>query len=298
MVDHLVFKSGFVTLWGRPNVGKSTFINSVLDHKISIVSEKPQTTRKMIKGILNRLDCQIVFIDTPGLHVPVDPLGKYLSYQWQSSLLDADCLLYLTTPDTKPSDDRPYLEQLRSFHRPVFLVINKADLYKTDSIQKAIQMLSGQFPFHQSFAISALTRSGLEECIQKIKEILPENPPFFDLDQISDTYERDIVGEIIREKIWLNIYQEIPYGVEVRVEEFTERQDLIYIRAIIYVEKNSHRKIIIGREGSMLKKIGSEARKDIENLLGRGVYLDLWVKTQLNWRNKTDILKRWGYTTR
>ena len=298
MINNRDFRSGFVTLWGRPNVGKSTFVNSILKQKITIVSAKPQTTRKNIKGILNRPDGQIIFIDTPGLHTPVDPLGEYLSHQWRSSLLDADCLLYLTTPDANPENERAYLKQLRSFTRPVLLVVNKIDLFKTDTIQKTIKGFSDQFPFHQTFAISALTGAGLEELVWRIRELLPENPPYFDNDQISDVYERDISGEIIREKIWLNVHQEIPYGVEVRVEEFQDREGLISIRAIIYVEKESHRKIVIGGKGSMIKRIGTEARKDLEDFLGRKVYLDLWVKTQLNWRKKPDVLKRWGYTTR
>ncbi|NLJ48075.1 MAG: GTPase Era [Candidatus Atribacteria bacterium] len=292
------FRSGFVTIWGRPNVGKSTLLNNILKYKITIVSDKPQTTRKNIKGILNRPNCQIVFIDTPGLHVPVDPLGQFLSNQWKSSLPDADCLLYLTTPGVSVQTDEIYLKEIQDFPHPVLLVVNKIDLFKKEIIQKTIQEYSQSFPFHDILEVSALTGVGLDQLIQKIQNLLPFNPPYFDEDQISDVYERDIVGEIIREKVWQNIHQEIPYGVEVRVEAMKEKENLISIRAIIYVEKDSHRKIIIGEKGSMVKKIGSEARKDLEDFFEKKVFLDLWVKTQLNWRKKPDVLRRWGYTIR
>jgi GTP-binding protein Era len=296
MEDQIGFRSGFVTIWGRPNVGKSTLLNSLLKYKITIVSDKPQTTRKNIKGILNRPDCQIVFIDTPGLHIPADPLGEFLSNQWKSSLPDADCLLYITTPGVSIDTDRTYLKEIRDFHHPILLVVNKIDLFKKETIQKTIQEFSQHFSFYDIFEVSALKGVGLEQLIQKVLNLLPFGPPYFDKEQISDVYERDIVAEIIREKVWHNIHQEIPYGVEVRVEEFKEKEDLVSIRAIIYVEKDSHRKIIIGGKGSMIKRIGSEARKDLEEFFRKKVFLDLWVKTQLNWRKKPDVLRRWGYT--
>lgn len=298
MEDRASFRSGFVTIWGRPNVGKSTLLNSILKYKITIVSDKPQTTRKNIKGILNHPDCQIVFIDTPGLHVPVDPLGEFLSNQWKSSLFDADCLLYLTNPGVSVDTDEIYLKEIRDFPHPVLLVVNKIDLFKKGTIQKTIHEFSQQFSFHDILEVSALTGVGLEQLIQKIRDLLPISPPYFDKEQISDVYERDIVGEMIREKVWHHIHQEVPYGVEVRVEEFKEKENLVSIRAIIYVEKDSHRKIIIGGKGSMIKRIGSDARKDLEEFFGVKVFLDLWVKTQLNWRKKPAVLRRWGYTIR
>jgi len=298
MENQTNFRSGFVTIWGRPNVGKSTLLNNILKYKITIVSDKPQTTRKNIKGILNLPNCQIVFIDTPGLHVPVDPLGQFLSNQWKSALPDADCLLYLITPGVSVQTDEIYFKEIQDFPHPVLLIVNKIDLFKKETIQKTIQEYSQCFPFHDIIEVSALTGVGLDQLIQKIQNLLPLNPPYFDEEQISDVYERDIAGEIIREKIWQNIYQEIPYGVEVRVEAMQEKENLISIRAIIYVEKDSHRKIIIGEKGSMIKIIGTEARKDLEEFFGKKVFLDLWVKTQLNWRKKPNVLRRWGYTIR
>jgi len=295
MENRTDFRSGFVAIWGRPNVGKSTLLNAILKCKISIVSDKPQTTRKNIKGILNRPDCQIVFIDTPGLHVPVDPLGAFLSKQWKSSIYDADCLLYLTTPGISVEVDEIYLKEIQDFSHPVLLVINKIDLFKSETIQKTIQEFSQSFSFYDVVEVSALTGAGLDHLVKKICDLLPVNPPYFDENQISDVFEKDLAWEIIREKIWQNIHQEIPYGVEVRVEEFKEKEDLISIRAIIYVEKDSHRKIVIGGRGGMIKKIGSEARKDLEEFFGKKVFLDLWVKTQLNWRKNPDVLRRWGY---
>ena len=295
MENRTDFRSGFVAIWGRPNVGKSTLLNAILKCKISIVSDKPQTTRKNIKGILNRPDCQIVFIDTPGLHVPVDPLGGFLYKQWKSAIYDADCLLYLTTPGISVEVDEIYLKEIQDFSHPVLLVINKIDLFKSETIQKTIQEFSQSFSFYDVVEVSALTGAGLDHLVKKICDLLPVNPPYFDENQISDVFEKDLAGEIIREKIWQNIHQEIPYGVEVRVEEFKEKEDLISIRAIIYVEKDSHRKIVIGGKGGMIKKIGSEARKDLEEFFGKKVFLDLWVKTQLNWRKNPDVLRRWGY---
>jgi len=168
-------------------------------------------------------------------------------------------------------------------------------LFKSETIQKTIQEFSQSFSFYDVVEVLALTGAGLDHLVKKICDLLPVNPPYFDENQISDVFEKDLAGEIIREKIWQNIHQEIPYGVEVRVEEFKEKEDLISIRAIIYVEKDSHRKIVIGGRGGMIKKIGSEARKDLEEFFGKKVFLDLWVKTQLNWRKNPDVLRRWGY---
>ena len=225
MNDQKNFRSGFVTIWGRPNVGKSTLVNAILKQKITIVSDKPQTTRKNIKGILNLHDSQIVFIDTPGLHIPVDSLGEYLSYQWRSSLPDTDCLLYLINPGFRALDDKTYFKDIRNFPNPVLLVVNKIDSFNDELVKKTIEEYASCFPFYETLAVSALTGEGLDRLIRTIRNLLPVHPPFFDEDQISDVYERDIVGEIIREKVWNNIYQEIPYGVEVRVETFQEQEN-------------------------------------------------------------------------
>lgn len=289
------FKSGFVTILGRPNVGKSTFLNKVVGQKVAIVSPKPQTTRKSIKGILNRPDSQVIFVDTPGLHDPVDSLGEFMVKEIQDALEGIDLLLYMTTPEEGWQEDIHYLEQLKNFTNPKFLVINKKDLTTEEKIVEIVSFLSHHTPFAESMAISALTGEGISELLEKVVNYLPEGEPYYEPGIVSDVYEREIVAEIIREKIWWNVHQEVPYGVEVRVEEFKDRGEIIYIQATIYVERDSHKKIIIGEGGRMIKKIGQEAREEIEYNWGKKVYLDLWVKTEKSWRKRPEVLRRWGY---
>ncbi len=289
------FKSGFVAILGRPNVGKSTFLNKAVGQKVAIVSPKPQTTRKSIKGILNRPDSQIIFVDTPGLHNPVDSLGEFMIKELQNALEGIDLLLYMTTPEEGWKEDIHYLDQLKNFTNPKFLVINKKDLATEEKILEIVDFLSHQAPFAESLAISALSGEGVSELIEKITDYLPEGEPYYEPGIVSDAYEREIVAEIIREKIWWNVHQEVPYGVEVRVEEFKDRGEIIYIQATIYVERDSHKKIIIGEGGRMIKKIGQEAREEIEYNWGKKVYLDLWVKTEKSWRKRPEVLRRWGY---
>jgi len=292
------FKSGFVAIGGRPNVGKSTLLNHILGQKISIVSDKPQTTRKRVKGILNRVDAQIVFVDTPGLHVPKDELGKFMVQEIEDSLIDADLLCYLTDPFQDNRDRGASQSLLRAFSRPIFLVINKKDLVSQEGIEAVIRGWRESLPFRETMAVSALTGEGVPELIETILRYLPENPAYYEEGFVSDTFERDIVAEIIREKVWWHTYEEVPYGIEVRVEEFKEKENVLYLRALIYVERESHKKIIIGEKGQNLKKIGQSAREEIEAQWGKKVFLDLWVKVEKNWRKRKEVLWRWGYRAR
>lgn len=293
------FKSGFVGIWGRPNVGKSTFLNQILGQKVAIVSPKPQTTRRRIKGILHRPDAQIVFVDTPGLHVPQDELGKFMMQETRESLVDLDLLCYLVDPSVKAQEEAAYLALLESFPSPVFLIVNKRDLISSETvIEEIFQDFERIFPFREKMSVSSLTGEGLDEVVEKIVAYLPEGFPYYEEGVVSDVFERDIVAEIIREKVWWHLFEEVPYGVEVRVEEFKEKEKVLYIRALIYVERESHKKIIIGEEGKTLKKIGIAARQEIEAQWGRKVFLDLWVKVEKNWRKREEVLRRWGYRVR
>ena len=290
------FRSGFVTIWGQPNVGKSTFLNYVLGHKVAIVSSKPQTTRRVIKGILNLDQAQIVFLDTPGLHSPRDDFGRWMVQEAQKALEGVDALLYMIAPPLREEEDQKYLNSLRSFSGPVFLVLNKKDLLQEGEVQEILSRFSSLFPFQGKGAVSSITGEGISDLISQIVEVLPPGSPYYERGILSDALERDIVAEIIREKIWWYTYQEVPYSAEVRVEEFKDRGEVLYIKAIIYVERDSHKGIIIGKEGKMLKKIGEEARKEIELNWGKKVYLDLWVKVEKNWKKKPAVLRRWGYS--
>ncbi len=294
----MAFRSGFVTIWGRPNVGKSTFLNQVLGQKVAIVSDKPQTTRRVIKGILNLDEAQIVFLDTPGLHTPRDRLGEIMMQEIEDTLVDVDLLCYMTDPAFQEDEEKEYLKKLSGFVKPVFLVLNKKDLLSEEEAQGILERLGKHYPFAERFAISCITRDGIDLLLEKIVTYLPENLPYYEPGIVSDAFERDIVAETIREKVWWHVHQEVPYGVEVRVEEFKDRDSLLYIRAIIYVEKDSHKKIVIGEGGRMIKKIGEEARRDIEAQWGKKVYLDLWVKVEKNWRKRDEVLRRFGYRVR
>jgi len=289
------FRAGFVTIWGRPNVGKSTFLNRVIGQKVSIVSDKPQTTRRVVKGIVNLDNAQIVFLDTPGLHTPKDRLGEIMMQEIEDTLLDVDLLCYMTDPAFQEEEERKYLEKLNGFSRPVFLVLNKKDLLEEGETESILERLGKHYAFAERLAISCTTGEGIRELLERIVAYLPENPPYYEPGIVSDAFERDIVAEIVREKVWWHVHQEVPYGVEVRVEEFKERDDLLYIRAIIYVERESHKKIVIGEGGRMIKRIGEDARRDIEAQWGRKVYLDLWVKVEKNWRKRDEVLRRFGY---
>jgi GTP-binding protein Era len=293
------FKSGFVTIVGRPNVGKSTLSNRLAGEKISIISDKPQTTRNTIKTIINSEDSQIIFIDTPGIHKPKTKLGEYMVNLAESTLNEVDVVLFLTdTSDEKPgAGDMYIMEQLMKLKTPVFLIINKIDLIKKEQILARISSFTSVMDFKAVIPISALNNEGTDIIIKELKKVLPEGPKYFPGDQITDQPERMIAAEMIREKILELVLDEVPHGTGVEVISFKERsgKNLIDIEANIYCEKETHKGIIIGKEGKMLKNIGSLARIDIENLLGVKVFLKLWVKVKPDWRNSDNMLKTLGY---
>jgi len=289
------FKSGFVNIIGNPNVGKSTFLNAMLDYDLAITTPKAQTTRHRILGIDNGENYQIVYSDTPGIIKPAYELQKHMMEAVKEALEDADILLLMTTPEEENIKDEAFLKQLQQAEIPVFVLINKIDTTDQAGLEKAMEKWKQLLPDAKIFPISALHRFGLEEVKKQILEHLPEGQPYFDRDQLTDRPERFLVSEKIREKILKYYKKEIPYAVEVVTEEFKETDDQIRIRATIYVERDSQKGIIIGKGGSALKRIGTEARKDLEKLFGKKIYLELHVKVRKNWRKDERWLKNFGY---
>lgn len=293
------FKSGFVTLVGRPNVGKSTLVNKLTGEKISIISNKPQTTRNTIKTIINTEDCQIIFIDTPGIHKPKTKLGEYMVNLAETTMNEVDIVLYLVeATDSEPgTGDRHIAEQLKTLKTPVFLIINKIDLVKREKILELITKFSSLMNFMSVIPVSALNDEGTDVILKEIKKRLPEGPKYFPDDVLTDQPEKMIAAELIREKILQLVSEEVPHGTGVEVISFKDRpgKDIIDIEANIYCEKETHKGILIGKEGKMLKKIGSLSRVEIENLLGSKVFLQLWVKVKPDWRNSDNMLKTLGY---
>ncbi|MFQ5441712.1 MAG: GTPase Era [Thermodesulfobacteriota bacterium] len=290
------FKSGFVTIIGRPNAGKSTLLNAFLGEKISIVTEKPQTTRNTVRGVKNLPDCQIVFVDTPGMHSGKGLLNRFMLAEARSSLDNVDAVLYLIEPVTPVSEgDLFIIEGLKTVKSPVVLCINKVDRVGKDSLLPLIKDLSGRFPFKDIVPVSALTGEGVDLLLDLVRGLLAPGPKYFPDDIITDQPERFIASEIIREKVYLFTSQEIPYSAAVVVESFKEKRGLISIGAVINVERDSQKGIIIGKGGAMLKKIGTSARRDIERLLAAKVFLKLFVKVRKDWTKKPGALKEFGY---
>ncbi len=293
------FKSGFVSIVGRPNVGKSTLTNCLAGEKISIISNKPQTTRNTIKTIINTDSSQIIFIDTPGIHKPKTKLGEYMVSIAEDTLNEVDIVLFLVeATDAEPgSGDQFIMEQLKELSTPVFLIINKIDLIKKEQLFERIKKYTDIMEFAAVIPISALNDEGTGIVLKEIEKLLPEGPKYFPDDIITDQPEKMLAAELIREKILELIQEEVPHGTGVEVISFKEREgrDLIDIEANIYCERESHKGILIGKEGKMLKKIGSLARVEIENLLGVKVFLQLWVKVKPDWRNSDNMLKTLGY---
>ena len=292
------FRSGFVSIIGRPNVGKSTLLNRILGEKIVITSEKPQTTRNRIHGIHSLPDAQIVFIDTPGIHEARSPLNRYMVDTAIASLKGADAVLLLVEA-TSPAGTREslILENLKDVEVPVFLVINKIDLVAKESLLPLIDSYSRVRSFHAVIPLSAVTGNGVERLVKAVQDVLPEGPRYFPDDILSDVPERFIVAEMVREKVFRLTHDEIPYSVAVVVDSFKEREDgsLISISATINVERDSQKGIIIGRKGEMLKRIGSQARLDIERLVGTKVFLELFVRVSRQWTEDKRMLKEFGY---
>ena len=293
------FKSGFVTIVGRANVGKSTLSNKLAGEKISIISSKPQTTRNTIKTIINTEDSQVIFLDTPGIHKPKNKLGEYMVNLAENTLNEVDIVLFLAeATDEEPGvGDMYIIEQLKKLKTPVFLIINKIDLIKKEQLFTRINKYTSVMDFKTVIPISALNNEGTDIVMKEILKLLPEGPKYFPDDIITDQPEKMIAAELIREKILELILEEVPHGTGVEVISFKERsgRDLVDIEANIYCEKETHKGILIGKEGKMLKKIGSLARIDIENLLGVKVFLQLWVKVKQDWRNSDNMLKTLGY---
>lgn len=289
-------KSGFVNIIGNPNVGKSTLINSFLGQKLSIITHKAQTTRHRILGVLNDDNYQIVFSDTPGIITPKYELQESMMNFVYSIFEDADILIYMIDASSENySNDDKIIEKLKSSKLPLLVLLNKIDLSNQDLVTQKMADISISFPTAKLFAISALNNFNIDTLKEKIIELLPVAPAYFSKDTLTDKSERFFVEEIIREKILTHYKNEIPYSVEIEVEEFIEKSDFVRIRAIIYVMRNSQKGIIIGHKGLGLKRIGSESRRDIEKMLGKKIFLETPVKVKKNWRNDKKQLKNFGY---
>jgi len=291
------FRSGYVSIIGRPNVGKSTLLNSLLDQKIAIVTPKPQTTRNRIIGIKNLPEAQIIFIDTPGIHKPKHKLGETMVRTAMESLREVDIILFMVEPHEIGGGDRFIIEQLRRVKYPVFLLINKIDTIKKSDLLPLMDNFKEFYLFKEIIPISALTKDGTELLLKKIYDYLKSGPEYYPDEIITDQLEKFMVSEIIREKIAEMTEEEIPHSVAVEVIEWKEREDgLIVISSNIYVEREGQKGIIIGKKGSMLKSIGTAARIDIERLLNTKVFLELWVKVKRDWRDDKRTLEELGYT--
>ena len=290
------FQSGFVSIIGRPNVGKSTLLNHFAGEKVAIISNKPQTTRNQIKTVVTGENHQIVFIDTPGLHAPKSKLGDYMVKSAKTTFSEVDVVLFLIDA-TRQKKDEDILEMLKSVKTPVLLIINKVDAIDKQEILKLIDSYRDVYSFKEIVPISALTGENTEELSKLIVKHLPEGPKYFPDDTLTDQPERQIVSEIIREKLLLCMDEEIPHGTAVEVVSMKERagKDIVDVEAMIYCEKESHKGMIIGKGGQMLKNIGTKARRDIERLLGSPVNLQIWVKPKKDWRNNDFYLRNFGY---
>ena len=293
-----VHKSGFVNIVGNPNVGKSTLMNALVGERLSIITSKAQTTRHRILGIVNGEDFQMVYSDTPGVLSPNYRLQEKMLEFSRSALVDADVLLYVTDVTDSADRNAEFLEKVKRMAfagTRVFLIINKIDLTTQETLESLVSFWHTQLPEAEIFPISAQERFGVAQLFDAIKEALPEGEPFFPKDQLTDKSERFFVNEIIREKILLTYDKEIPYSVEVEVESFHEEENIIRISAVIYCERDSQKGIIIGKSGSALKRVGSMARKDIEEFFQKQVFLQLFVKVDRDWRSNTGRLKHYGY---
>lgn len=288
------FKSGFVSIVGKPNAGKSTLMNRLVGERLSIITPKAQTTRHRILGILQGNDYQIIFSDTPGIIEPKYALHEAMMDYVHSALEDADITLLMVTPEE--TYDQTVAEQLRKRKGTLLIAINKSDLLQSNQIDDKIKYWQQHYPDARAvMAISAATGSNCDVLLETMLNNLPEHPPYYGKDELTDKSERFLAAEILREKIFLNLSQEVPYSTEVVVTQFKDEGDLLRISAEIYVERSSQKAIVIGKSGSMLKKLGTEARKDLEAFFGKKVFLETYVKVADNWRKQKDKLKRFGY---
>ncbi|MDI6603642.1 MAG: GTPase Era [Thermoanaerobacteraceae bacterium] len=292
------YKSGFIALIGRTNVGKSTLLNTLIKEKIAITSDKPQTTRNTIQGILTGDNFQIIFIDTPGIHKPKHKLSEFMISSVKKTLNEVDLILYMIEPDVNIGPGDLYItNHLKTISTPIVLVVNKIDEVSYNVVDDTIKNFKEHLNFKDVIPISALKNKNIDLLIHTILQYLPEGPQYFPEDYITDKPERFIVSEIIREKMLYFLEDEVPHGVFVEINSMKQKEnkDILEIEAILYCEKESHKAIIIGKNGKMLKKIGTDARIELENLFGQKIYLDLWVKVKKGWRDNINTLKNFGY---
>lgn len=293
--DH---KSGFISIIGRPNVGKSTFLNRVIGQKIAIMSDKPQTTRNKVQGVLTTEDSQLIFIDTPGIHKPKHKLGDFMMKVAQNTLKGVDLVLFMVNAEEGFGRGEEFIiEKFQSVQTPIFLVINKIDQIHPDTLLSVIDSYKEKYHFKEVVPISALEGNNIEKLLEQIKFYMPIGPQFYPADQVTDHPERFIVSELIREKALHLTREEIPHSLAVVIDKMERRgdKDVVHVMATVIVERDSQKGIVIGKQGAMLKEIGKRARFDIENLLGSKVYLELWVKVQKDWRNKMTQLRDFGF---
>ena len=288
-------KAGFVNIMGSPNVGKSTIMNAMVGEKLSIITSKAQTTRHRIHGIVNGDDFQIIYSDTPGILDPKYKLQENMLKSARSALSDADIIIYVTEPDEQPGAQTDFMDKIRDMKIPVILALNKIDLCNQEKLEELHEKWISILPNALFIPLSATEKFNIDVILKLILENLPYSPPYYSKEDITDRSERFFTSEIIREKILLNYQQEIPYSVEIEVEEFKEEKTIIRIRAIIYVERDSQKGIIIGNKGEAIKKTGTMARLDMEKFFAKKVFLELYVKVRKDWRNNERMLKNFGY---
>lgn len=290
------FKSGFVSIIGRPNSGKSTLLNYFVGSKVAIISDKPQTTRNKVQGVCTLENAQLIFIDTPGVHKPKNKLGEFMVNTATRALHEVDVILHIIDASVQIGPGEQYIMNiLKYIDTEVFLVINKIDLVNRGVVAEKIQSMSSKFNFTEVVPVSAVTGENMQTLLNVLISYLPEGPQYFPGDMITDRPEQFIISEFIREQVFANTEEEIPYTTAVQIEEIEEKNGMFYVRATIYTERSSQKGIIIGKNGQKLKKIGAAARQEIENLLGSRVYLDLWVKMRKDWRRQDLSLRQFGY---
>ncbi|MGO1470457.1 MAG: GTPase Era, partial [Tissierella sp.] len=289
-----MYKSGFISVIGRPNVGKSTLLNQVIGEKISIISDKPQTTRNKIQLVYTKDDFQLVFLDTPGIQMPKNKLGEYMLKISRSTLEEVDVVTFMVDDSMDIGKmDNYILNILKEINTPIVLLINKIDMLDKDNLMKLVAKYDQLGIFKEIIPISALNNDNVERYINVLKDLMPEGPQYFPEDMITDQPERFIISELIREKTLINLKEEVPHGIYVNIDDVKTRKEgaLMDVFATIYIERESHKGIVIGKKGKMLKEIGKTAREDIENLMGTKINLQLWVKVEKNWRDKDNKVK-------
>ena len=291
----MTHKAGFVNILGNPNVGKSTLMNALVGEKLSIITSKAQTTRHRILGIVNGEDFQVILSDTPGIIKPAYGLQESMMDFVKTAFEDADVLLYMVEIGEQSLKDEAFFKKITHSKVPVLLLLNKIDKSNQEELEEQVQLWKAKVPNAEIMPISALEGFQVKEVFERILELLPESPPFYPKDQLTDKPERFFVNETIREKILIHYKKEIPYSVEIDTEEFFEEESIIRMRSVIMVERETQKGIIIGHKGTALKRVGVEARKDLEKFFGKQVYLELYVKVNKNWRNNQQQLKRFGY---